>query len=78
MGLSVACPLDLVEYKPGPVLLRSVGFLACSMRGSRLAPCCRLSPADLDGAGGYANGSGAGVRAKNTAKIKKPLFRKGF
>lgn len=71
VGLPVACPLDLVEYKPGPVPLRPVGFLACLVRGSRLALCCRLFPADLDGAGGYASGSGAGVRAKNTAKIKK-------
>ena len=32
------------------------------------------SPADLDGAGGYASGDGAGVRAKNTAKYKKTPF----
>ena len=48
---------------PWPVL--------CMVQGLRPAAG---SPADLDGAGGYASGDGAGVRAKNTAKYKKTPF----
>lgn len=56
----VACSFDLVEYKPGPVLLRPVGFLACPMHGSGLRPAAGCLLPIWTGPGDMPAGAGPG------------------
>ena len=56
----MACSLDLVEYKPGPVLLRSVGFLACPVHSSGLRPAAGCLLPIWTGPGDMPAGAGPG------------------